>query len=373
MRITALAYLGALVVAGLLRTALATTQELPAGCKSLSDVGVIQCQQQQCYCYDTKGSRHPMNIWSSVQVRINSTGTFRVVHINNGTNCQYPENVIVFIRCLIQEIWQERESNETHIYINQAGEKVCFKVQTSKELPAYTLRVKRNQFDIKLFLLFCAGIFLFCYADALSRSATVYFSAGTSLGILATLVLLMLILKRFISKHNIFWILLSGSWISSVYFVHFLKENINWLWHEYKKYVFGYFLVVGFFSFLICYKNGPLTDERSIHVLSWTLQLIGCLLIYFGVSMPEVAYTLLAMFMCSKVLHYPARGFSCLHRKLKCCLNLRTQGNKLLTEEEYREQAETETTKALEELRLTCASPDFPSWLLVSKLRNPHK
>nr|XP_033803108.1 nuclear envelope integral membrane protein 2 isoform X2 [Geotrypetes seraphini] len=320
-----------------------------------------------------KRSRHPMHIWSSVQVRINSTGPFRVVHISKGTNCQYPETFGIFIRCLIQDIRQERELNETHIYINQANEKVCFTVQTNKERAPYTLRVKRNLFHINNFLVSCVGIFLFYFADTLSRNTVVYYSAGITVGTLATLVLLVFLLKRFIPKHNTFWVLMSGSWISSIYFLHFLKENINWLWHENKNYLFGYFLVVGCVGFVICYRNGPINNEQSIHLLTWTLQLIGCLLIYFSVSMPEAAYTLIAILVCSRVLHYPARGFCYLGRKLKDCLMSRKPGIKLLTEEEYTEQAEIETIKALEELRQCCTSPDFPAWLTMARLRNPHK
>lgn len=46
---------------------------------------------------------------------------------------------------------------------------------------------------------------------------------------------------------------------------------------------------------------------------------------------------------------------------------------KHLTEDEYREQAEAETTSALEELRQACRRPDFPSWLAVSRLQAPKK
>lgn len=44
-----------------------------------------------------------------------------------------------------------------------------------------------------------------------------------------------------------------------------------------------------------------------------------------------------------------------------------------LTDDEYREQAEAETTSALEELRRACCRPDFPSWLAVSRLQAPKK
>ena len=46
---------------------------------------------------------------------------------------------------------------------------------------------------------------------------------------------------------------------------------------------------------------------------------------------------------------------------------------KYLTDDEYREQADVETSSALEELRRACHRPDFPAWLVVSRLQAPNK
>lgn len=46
---------------------------------------------------------------------------------------------------------------------------------------------------------------------------------------------------------------------------------------------------------------------------------------------------------------------------------------RLLTEEEYIQQALIETPKALEELRKYCSSPDCDSWKFVKKLHDPKK
>lgn len=44
---------------------------------------------------------------------------------------------------------------------------------------------------------------------------------------------------------------------------------------------------------------------------------------------------------------------------------------RILSEEEYIQQAIVETPKALEELRKYCKSPNCDSWKVVSKLRDP--
>ena len=46
---------------------------------------------------------------------------------------------------------------------------------------------------------------------------------------------------------------------------------------------------------------------------------------------------------------------------------------RLLTEEEYQEEAQRETLKALEELRGYCSSPECDSWRVVSRLKDPKR
>ncbi|XP_074856787.1 nuclear envelope integral membrane protein 2 isoform X2 [Carettochelys insculpta] len=315
---------------------------------------------------------HLKYIWSSIQVKINSTEMFKFAPFLAESNCHNSETVIAFFKCVVQIAWQSEASKEVVININQYGENVCFTVQPY-EKALYTVSVRRTRVDRKLILLFVAGVFLFYFANALSRSAVFFYSAGVALGVLATLVFLLLALKRFIPKHSTFAILMSGCWMSSLYFIYCLKGEMKWLWSEYRNYLLGYLLTVGIISFLVCYKHGPLTNERSITLLTWTLQLIAFILIYFGVSIPQVAYAIITILFCSKGACYPLGMVCFVGRKIKNLFKSKKRVFRFLTEEEYREQAETETVKALEELRSFCRSPDFSSWLAVSKLQSPKK
>lgn len=67
----------------------------------------------------------------------------------------------------------------------------------------------------------------------------------------------------------------------------------------------GYTAVVGFVSFAVCYRHGPLVEERSINVLSWTLQIFGMLLIYAGIQVQQVALAIMVAAFCAKNLEYP--------------------------------------------------------------------
>lgn len=67
----------------------------------------------------------------------------------------------------------------------------------------------------------------------------------------------------------------------------------------------GYVVVVGFISFAVCYRYGPLADEKSINILSWTLQLFGLLLVYLGIQIQQVAFAIIVAALFSKNLEYP--------------------------------------------------------------------
>lgn len=67
----------------------------------------------------------------------------------------------------------------------------------------------------------------------------------------------------------------------------------------------GYLVLVGFVSFAVCYRYGPLVDKKSINILSWTLQLFGLLLIYLGIQIQQVAFAIIISALISKNLEYP--------------------------------------------------------------------
>lgn len=64
-------------------------------------------------------------------------------------------------------------------------------------------------------------------------------------------------------------------------------------------------MVVGFVSFAICYRYGPLVNEKNINIMSWTLQLLGLLLIYMGIQIQQVAFAVMVAALLSKNLEYP--------------------------------------------------------------------
>ncbi|XP_075464478.1 nuclear envelope integral membrane protein 2 [Ascaphus truei] len=342
-------------------------------CIPVNEASLINRTQGHCFCYIPESNIKWLQLWSTVHVQINSTAVLTVIQQSNALNCNYPENILVYGTCLLQSIWKPIYSNETYINVNQFGERDCFNVKTTNTSAVYTVGVKKTKFSRSLFVLFFGGVFLFYFAKDISRNGAVYYSAGITLGIFASLVFFLLIVKRFIPKHSTFWLLMSSCCFFTAYAIQFLKENIEWLWNENKHLILGYVLTAGLLSFAVCYRHGPLTSQQSINLLTWALQLIACFLIYFGLAAPEVAYAVIAVLISSKGLHYPFRALCYVCRKMKEVFKSKTPLVKLLTEEEYQEQADTETTTALDDLRTFCKSPDLNSWLTVSRLSSPKR
>lgn len=65
--------------------------------------------------------------------------------------------------------------------------------------------------------------------------------------------------------------------------------------------------------------------------------------------------------------------FLLVSRKIRRLFYWKPEPRRLLTEEEYREQGEEETRRALEELRRQCNSPEFSPWKMVSRLQSPQR
>ncbi|XP_039090666.1 nuclear envelope integral membrane protein 2 isoform X2 [Hyaena hyaena] len=342
-------------------------------CKALKEKDLIKTSQSDCYCYNRNSQMEWKYVWSTLQVKITSSGLLNIAYITGRHNCQYPETILSFIKCVIHNFWTPKESNEITVIINPYGETMCFSVKPVRNIFIYTISVNRNIVDFKLFLVFAAGVFLFFYAKTLSQSPVFFYSSGTVLGVLMTLVFVLLLVKRFIPKYSTFWALMVGCWFASVYVVCQLMEDLKWLWHENRIYILGYVSVVGSLSFAVCYKHGPLVDERSVTLLTWTLRLLALVLIYCGVTVPQGSYAALILILASRSLCYPLKAFTYMRWKMKKWWTSEKPVVKYLTEDEYREQAEMETSSALEELRGVCRRPNFPTWLVVSRLQAPNK
>ncbi|KAM6977574.1 nuclear envelope integral membrane protein 1 [Aplochiton taeniatus] len=307
--------------------------------------------------------------WTRIQVQVWSSRQLKVTVAEDEERLQELERFSFW--GLMQHFMKE-QSNETTINVNLFKNKTCFKVDPVDPTIQYTVR-PLHKFDISLFIVFLTGMLLFIYADSLSRSQVFYYSAGMSTGMIASLIIMIFIMARFLPKKSPFYVLIVGGWSFSIYVIQLVCRNLQLILKEHWHLALGYTAVVCFISFAVCYRHGPLVEERSINILSWTLQLFGLLLIYAGVQVQQVALAIILSALCAKNLEYPVSLALAAWRKIKPSLRWKPEPRRLLTEDEYQKQAEEETYRALEELRKYCNSPEFNTWKTVSRLQSPKR
>lgn len=320
------------------------------------------------FCYTNSIIPTWRQTWTRIQIRVWSSTVFKVNMAEGEEKLQELDRFSLWN--WFQSLLRERQ-NETTINISLFSKKTCFKIDPADK-SLYTVKPLRK-FDIYLFLVFLAGMMLFLFADLLSRSQLFFYSAGMSTGMIASLIILFFVLARFLPKKSPFYVLIVGGWSFSLYAIQLVFRNLSTIVKEHWHMALGYVSVVGFISFAVCYLYGPLVNEKSINILSWTLQIFGLLLIYLGIQIQQVAFAIIVAAVFSKYLEYPVSLTVAAWRKMRRFVHWKPEPRRLLTEEEYQRQGEEETRRALEELRKYCASPESSPWKTVSRLQSPKR
>ncbi|NWU99702.1 NEMP1 protein, partial [Upupa epops] len=317
------------------------------------------------FCYSSTRSPQWWEIWTRMQIHITSSRMIRVTQVDSEEPLKGSSMWSVVSSFLKEKL------NDTSIEVDLYSNKTCLKVEVLEPDTSYSIVLFRR-FDPKLFLVFFLGLLLFFCGDMLSRSQLFYYSAGVSFGLLASLLVLIYMMSKVMPRRSPVYFLLLGGWSFSLYLLQLVFKNLQEICRSYWQYLLGYLLLVGFVSFAVCYRYGPLTNERSINLLSWGLQLLGLLLMYLGIRIHLVALVSVVIAICTKNLDYPLQWAFAAYRRVQRA-RLGPSPPRLLTEEEYRIQGEVETHRALEELRSFCRSPDFSAWTAVSRIQSPKR
>ncbi|XP_066221939.1 nuclear envelope integral membrane protein 1 [Saccopteryx leptura] len=334
----------------------------------LQESRVYKMDTRQQFCYENVLIPKWHDIWTRIQIRVNSSKLVRVTQVENEEKLKELEQFSIwnFFSSFLKE-----KLNDTYVNVGLYSTKTCLKVEIIEENTEYSITVTRR-FDPKLFLIFLLGLMLFYCGDLLSRSQIFYYSTGMSVGIVASLLIIIFMLYKLMPKKSPIYIILVGGWSFSLYLIQLVFKNLQEIWRCYWQYLLSYVLAVGFMSFAVCYKYGPLENERSINLLTWTLQLVGLCFMYSGIQIPHIALAIIIIALCTKNMEYPIRWLYITYRKMYKATE-KAAPPPLLTEEEYRIQGEVETQKALEELRQFCNSPDCSAWKTVSRIRSPKR
>ncbi|XP_077185347.1 nuclear envelope integral membrane protein 1 isoform X2 [Paroedura picta] len=335
---------------------------------SLKDHRMHTQSSSKQFCYTNTIIPKWHDIWTKIQIRINSTKTILITQVENEEKLKELEefNMWNYFGSFFKE-----KLNDTYISVGLYSNKTCLKVDLLEPDTNYSIVIART-FDPKLFLVWFLGLLLFFCGDLMSRSPLFFYSAGISIGMLGSLLILFYLMFRMVPKKNPMYLMLVGGWSFSVYLIQLVFRNLQEICKLYWEYLLGYMVVVGCLSFAVCYRHGPLENERSINLLTWGLQLLGLLFLYCGIQIRQIAIALILIAIGTKNLEYPVTWAYTIYRKV-CAATEKPSPPRLLTEEEYRLQGEVETQRALSELREYCNSPDFAAWKAVSRIQSPKR
>ncbi|KAJ7317655.1 hypothetical protein JRQ81_003817 [Phrynocephalus forsythii] len=320
------------------------------------------------FCYTNKIVPKWYDIWTRIQIRVNSTKMVRIIQVENEEKLKELEgfNIWSYLGSFFKE-----KLNDTYITVGIHSNKTCLKVDPLESGSSYAVIVLRT-FDPKLFAVTFLGLLLFFCSDLMSRSQAFFYSAGVSIGVLSSLLVVIYVMSRMVPKKSPIYLMLVGGWSFSVYLMQLVFRNLQEICRLYWEYLLGYLVIVGCISFAVCYKYGPLENERSINLVTWGLQILGLLLLYIGIQIRQIAFALIVIAICTKNLEYPVVWAYAIYRKVFTA-TAKPSPPRLLTEEEYRIQGEMETRRALAELREYCRSPDFSAWRAVSRIQSPKR
>ncbi|CAN0016433.1 unnamed protein product [Bubo scandiacus] len=259
------------------------------------------------FCYTNTRVPQWHDVWTRTQIRVNSSRMIRVTQV--GSEEELEEFSVWNVFSFLKE-----KLNDTSIDVDLYSNKTCLKVELLEAGTTYCVVLFRR-FDPKLFLVFFLGLLLFFCGDVLSRSQLFYYSAGISFGLLASLLILVYMMSKVMPRRSPVYILLAGGWSFSLYLLQLIFKNLREICECYWQYLLGYLLLVGFVSFGVCYRYGPLETRRSISLLSWALQLLGLLLMYSGIQIHPIALALVVIAICTKNLDYPLQWAFAAYRR----------------------------------------------------------
>ncbi|XP_060786456.1 nuclear envelope integral membrane protein 2 [Neoarius graeffei] len=255
----------------------------------------------RCFCY-TSPSIKWRDYWSTFQVDVSSSEDVVIVYPMEPRTCRGGENLLKQATCLMEHYWPLGVQKEKTLDIPLVEDEVFFMARSPRASAEYTLHVSKQRFNRMRFFLFLSGLALFFFAGAICRSSVFFYISGISLGILSIFVFLLLVLRNFIPTRGLFLLLFgAGYWLSYLGIQKLINERDE-ITRLYWRELLGYLLVSGVVSLAVCYRLGPITNQRALSVMTWGLQAVGVVVACHGVTYAPVSWILLAVLLGFKIL-----------------------------------------------------------------------
>ncbi|XP_026737084.1 nuclear envelope integral membrane protein 1 [Trichoplusia ni] len=310
------------------------------------------------YCYSGT-SKNLFALWQTVKLNIKIKNDQFRQYIGESPAQVYQEYTEDSYGWSVVNPFQKRTQKSVSVSLFTP---TCMAINT-KESHIIELQVIRV--DIWRILCMFLGVVLVFSSRALCGNPVFFYLCGIFIGVSASFMVIVYYFSKFLPKRALTYGVLIGGWTVGVYLFHQMWENIRTLLISYQTYMFWYTMLVGFVSFIICYRIGPPQNERSKNIVKWTLEGIGIQMIFFSSEYQEAAAAVIVISLVVK--YFPQ---SLLNRILGYWRRKFPPKPRLLSSEEYYEEGARETKMALENLRKYCSSPDCAQWKIMLKLND---
>ena len=157
-------------------------------------------------------------------------------------------------------------------------EDACVGVQTKD---GYTLSLQWRHVNYGMVCFTMAGLAMFLMAPKLCRNTFFHYTTGISIGLLMSIVILTYLLQRRFKQSLFSWV--GFAYSLSIYLMTRTWFNIKeYLTEQYFHFVVGYVTIAGLVSFALIYRMGPPSDQRTLNLITWGMQLVALVMIYLS-------------------------------------------------------------------------------------------
>ncbi|XP_045107782.1 nuclear envelope integral membrane protein 1-like isoform X2 [Portunus trituberculatus] len=241
----------------------------------------------------------------------------------------------------------------------------CVGIETAS---GYKVALRTRWVDFWRVVVLVGSVVLFFTASHLAHNTFFHYTTGISLGVVGSLLIVVYVVARMVPKKSGAVTLMVGGWGLTVYLLQYLWQNFVSIVKEHQAVAVGYVVVAGLVSFAVVYRYGPLTDQRSINLVQWSMQLVALLGIFFSSQYREATLGLVLVMVTYHCVPDKWKAKAQTYWRRRFPPKVRP-----LTEEEYIQQGNYETRRALEELRTFCHSPKCDAWKTISRLQSPQR
>jgi len=175
---------------------------------------------------------------------------------------------------------------DTSFYINFYRNS-CIGISTEY---GYKLAVEYESFSNLRFAAAFIGLVLFLLAPKLCSSVALYYGSSVIVGVMASLLIVIIILSKFLPKKIAGVIFFLGS--SATFAAYrLLWEHLQTVLSAHVDYLAMYVGTAGTISFAVAYYFGPPSNPRALNLIQWLIQGIALFITFMSTDDTELLAT----------------------------------------------------------------------------------